>query len=344
MSFELTKFPATRYTMMENHLFDALPKNGKKVSSADLVEKRLAMGDWDVLNPRKNITTTMQRLLEKIDEQRGAVPNRQGGQGNRPSHGRVLAGRASAGSQEAEGERQMTAVIRAVGFANGYACPHAGQWLKSFDHEAFDGQGHGVFTDDPDDAMRFDTKAEAMVFWRQAVEVETVAVGRQTEQAPDGVDRRDRGTGVTMLTRTPIYQPKLPRWEHQNNALNAIDGNDGFALFMEMRTGKTKTILDEFGQDEVDGTVRNLLVIAPGGVYRTWEADAVKHLSDDLETPHHDRVLGVRADSGADSASSSVHGLPRAREFFWSTSRRCRPRPARRSSARSFCRAATPPS
>jgi len=66
--FELTKFPAIRYTMMENHLFDVLPKNGKKVTSADLVEKRMAMGDWDVLNPRKNITTTMQRLLEKIDD------------------------------------------------------------------------------------------------------------------------------------------------------------------------------------------------------------------------------------------------------------------------------------
>jgi SNF2 family DNA or RNA helicase len=51
---------------------------------------------------------------------------------------------------------------------------------------------------------------------------------------------------------------------------------------MEMRTGKTKTILDEFGQDEAGGIISNLLVIAPGGVYRTWEVDAAKHLSDDL--------------------------------------------------------------
>ena len=65
---------------------------------------------------------------------------------------------------------------------------------------------------------------------------------------------------------------------------------------MEMRTGKTKTILDEFGQDELAGRIRQLLVIAPGGVYRTWEADALKHLSDDLETPHHDRHLGIRCE------------------------------------------------
>ena len=71
MKFELTKFPAIRYTMMENHLFDMLPKDGRredrKVDSAYIVERRQKLGDWDVVNPRKNITTVMQRLLEKID-------------------------------------------------------------------------------------------------------------------------------------------------------------------------------------------------------------------------------------------------------------------------------------
>jgi SNF2-related domain len=88
---------------------------------------------------------------------------------------------------------------------------------------------------------------------------------------------------MTMLARMPVYLPKLPRWRHQNEALAAINGANAFALFMEMRTGKTKCILDEFGQDEAEGRIRNLLVIAPGGVYRTWEADAVKHLSADME-------------------------------------------------------------
>ena len=68
MKFELTKFPVNRYTMMENHLFDMFPQNGKKVDSNYFVEKRREMGDWGVQNPRKNITTTVQRLLEKIDD------------------------------------------------------------------------------------------------------------------------------------------------------------------------------------------------------------------------------------------------------------------------------------
>ena len=94
------------------------------------------------------------------------------------------------------------------------------------------------------------------------------------------------------------YQPKLPRWEHQDRALKAMNGASAFALFMEMRTGKTKTILDEFGQDELAGRIKNLLVIAPAGVYRTWEVDADKHLGDDLRK----RVLIERWESGPKSA------------------------------------------
>jgi hypothetical protein len=42
----------------------------------------------------------------------------------------------------------MSYGIKAVGFANGYG-----------------GQGHGVFTDDPTKAMRFDRASDAMMFW-----------------------------------------------------------------------------------------------------------------------------------------------------------------------------------
>jgi SNF2 family DNA or RNA helicase len=62
---------------------------------------------------------------------------------------------------------------------------------------------------------------------------------------------------------------------------------------MEMRTGKTKTILDEFGELEAAGQIRHLLVVAPAGVYRTWEGDADKHLSDELRR----RVKLLRWDS-----------------------------------------------
>jgi Mesyanzhinovviridae DNA helicase len=103
-----------------------------------------------------------------------------------------------------------------------------------------------------------------------------------------------------MLMKTAPYLPKHPRWAHQNRALAVLEDADAFALFMEMRTGKTKTILDEFGQDEAAGVIENLLVIAPGGVYRTWVADAVKHLSDDLKH----RTMIACWESGATAAQT----------------------------------------
>ena len=66
--FELTKYPLQPYTTLENRLFDWLPRNGKKVGSDYFVQKRKELSDWDVANPRKNITTMMQRLLDKIEE------------------------------------------------------------------------------------------------------------------------------------------------------------------------------------------------------------------------------------------------------------------------------------
>jgi hypothetical protein len=61
----------------------------------------------------------------------------------------------------------MKYVICAIAFANGAPCPHAGQWLAHFDHDAFGGQGWGEFTDKINHAKRFDTFEEAMAFWNK---------------------------------------------------------------------------------------------------------------------------------------------------------------------------------
>ena len=87
MRFELTKFPPIRYTMLENHLFDKLPKNGKRFDSNDVVKMREAMGEWDVKFPLKNATVTMQRLLEKIDN--NGEPFRIAKDDKAPGHHRV---------------------------------------------------------------------------------------------------------------------------------------------------------------------------------------------------------------------------------------------------------------
>jgi len=78
------------------------------------------------------------------------------------------------------------------------------------------------------------------------------------------------------------YQTKVVPYQHQVEALQRMEGRHAFALLMAMRTGKTKVLLDDFGRLELDGKVKDLLVIAPAGVYRTWLKAIKDHVSDDL--------------------------------------------------------------
>jgi hypothetical protein len=85
----------------------------------------------------------------------------------------------------------MKYVIIAVGFENGTHCPHAGQFLKSFDHDAHDGQGFGVFTKSLARAKRFDTREELFAFWQQQSTVRPLR--------PDGKPNRPL-TALTVTT------------------------------------------------------------------------------------------------------------------------------------------------
>jgi len=42
-----------------------------------------------------------------------------------------------------------------------------GQYLESYDPDAYDGLGYATWTDDPDKAMRFDDAMSVLMFWRQ---------------------------------------------------------------------------------------------------------------------------------------------------------------------------------
>lgn len=59
----------------------------------------------------------------------------------------------------------MVVRIKAVAFANGKPCPVAGQYLKSFDFDAYNGQGFGEFTGNKEDALTFASPVEAFNFW-----------------------------------------------------------------------------------------------------------------------------------------------------------------------------------
>lgn len=62
-------------------------------------------------------------------------------------------------------------VIQINGFANGAECPHAGQFIKEFDHEAMKGVGYGEFTKNPHLAKKFAGHTEAWEFWTKVPKI-----------------------------------------------------------------------------------------------------------------------------------------------------------------------------
>lgn len=102
------------------------------------------------------------------------------------------------------------------------------------------------------------------------------------------------------------YLPKRQADEYQAKALKKMRGREYFALLMAMRMRKSKCLIDDFGEMELAGKVQDLVVIAPGGVIRTW-IDVLKgDLSDDLR----ERLLVHLWQSG------SGVGLNRDRKAF----------------------------
>jgi hypothetical protein len=63
---KLAKYPETvRYTLTEHNMFAALPKNGRRVGTADIA--KVHGDEWNVQFPLKNITVTMTRLIGKVE-------------------------------------------------------------------------------------------------------------------------------------------------------------------------------------------------------------------------------------------------------------------------------------
>jgi hypothetical protein len=106
-----------------------------------------------------------------------------------------------------------------------------------------------------------------------------------------------------MMNR-PVYQTRRPPYAHQKTALEKSRGAEYFAYIMAMRTGKTKTCLDDFGDLWSRGLVDDLLVIAPAGVYETWLEAIQEHWDPAL----HERALVLlwRARDGGKEAKARL--------------------------------------
>ena len=71
------------------------------------------------------------------------------------------------------------------------------------------------------------------------------------------------------------YKFKLPPYEHQFVALRKGWNIDEFAYFMDMGTGKSKVLIDNFSVLYDKGLITGVLIVAPKGVYRNWSRNEI---------------------------------------------------------------------
>ena len=76
------------------------------------------------------------------------------------------------------------------------------------------------------------------------------------------------------------YKPRMKPMRHQTAAIAASRAKppapvpeDVFAYLMDMGTGKSKVVLDEWGESAGSGGPIDHLIVAPAGSYRNWFAD-----------------------------------------------------------------------
>lgn len=120
------------------------------------------------------------------------------------------------------------------------------------------------------------------------------------------------------------YTSPTTPMKHQTEALRRIrerprspSPDDVFALLMEMGTGKSKVVVDEWQNRVAGGDVRDLLIVAPAGSYRNWTEDKSDeqpselraHLDPDL----YDDALRATWQSGSPAALKRVGDLLRAK-------------------------------
>lgn len=94
------------------------------------------------------------------------------------------------------------------------------------------------------------------------------------------------------------FKSKTKAMAHQTKALKMMQEKEEFALLMEMGTGKSKVILDEFQS----GGTQDLMVIAPAGSYRNWFKPDDGELDIHLDPRFREKLVDVGWRTGGGKA------------------------------------------
>lgn len=97
------------------------------------------------------------------------------------------------------------------------------------------------------------------------------------------------------VTPIDLYEPKLKPYDHQLEALKKSCFLEYFAYLMDMGTGKSKVIIDNFSILFENRKINTVLLLAPKSVYRNWIIREIpKHLPDRILQTTRIWVHGIR--------------------------------------------------
>jgi len=137
----------------------------------------------------------------------------------------------------------MIIVMRVVGFADDSDCPIESQYLKSFDHEACNGQGWGEFTFKLDDAMRFYAMQDAVKFW---------------QKIPACRPLRDDGKPNRPMTSTTMEFLRLDKLTSQETKMTDTDTSKEPSAFQKLDNHLDHNASNLFDDKAIDLQIESL--------------------------------------------------------------------------------------
>lgn len=144
-----------------------------------------------------------------------------------------------------------------------------------------------------------------------------------TDSAQKAIAEAGKKAGMVGRPQLPPgYQFKTPPYGHQKEGLVKMFPHNAFALFMEMRTGKSKLVIDYASAHRMEGNTDSVVVVCPYSIRRNWvdelsmhcpfghssfilDTSAPKKFTEWLNTPSEFRWLIVGVESLATGSAAS---------------------------------------
>ncbi len=107
-----------------------------------------------------------------------------------------------------------------------------------------------------------------------------------TKEHLEDLKERDRiaeeiKKGKLEFDQSDDFEYKTKPYDHQRKAFLLSRDREAFALLMEMRTGKTKVVIDNAAYLYLKGKIDTLIIISVNGVHRNWiDNEIPKHMPD----------------------------------------------------------------